>query len=114
MSDYAVSNMPLPVSSQSSQPGQIHISVTEAVAETTQIELRTDIYSADQLAQIETSSEDIKINLSEALKSVSDEGQAEMQLSVDEVSALEQRREDLVMWLLNLELRLTPYCNDFA
>jgi hypothetical protein len=61
---------------------------------------------------------DIKVDLREALSVVIETEEervdAAADLSHDDVSELEQRRLDLVMWLLNLESRLAPYCADFA
>jgi hypothetical protein len=57
---------------------------------------------------------EVKVDLRQALSFVIDDDSSAEQLSDEEVSALEQRRLDLIMWLLNLELRLSPYCTDFA
>jgi hypothetical protein len=57
---------------------------------------------------------EVKVDLRQALSFVIDDDASAQQLSDEEVSALEQRRLDLIMWLLNLELRLSPYCTDFA
>ena len=57
---------------------------------------------------------EVKVDLRQALSFVIDEESGAEELSDEELSALEQRRLDLIMWLLNLELRLSPYCSDFA
>jgi len=67
--------------------------------------------------QTSTSSEneaEVKVDLRQALSFVIDEECGTNELSDADLSALEQRRLDLIMWLLNLELRLSPYCADFA
>jgi hypothetical protein len=67
--------------------------------------------SPQELTTITTA--EVKVDLRQALSFVIDE-EGPKELSEDELSALEQRRLDLIMWLLNLELRLSPYCADFA
>lgn len=88
MSDFAISNLPT--------------LVTQAAA---------SISAAPE--QTITTTE-VSVDLRQALSFVIDEEPGASGLSEEELSALEQRRLDLIMWLLNLELRLTPYCTDFA
>ncbi|MBS1997778.1 MAG: hypothetical protein JSS86_15755 [Cyanobacteria bacterium SZAS LIN-2] len=92
MSEFALSNMPTLVSQASA------VSVTSP--------------SDQNVCQ----TEEIKVDLRQALNFVieEDSATADAALSDDEVTALEQRRLDLIMWLLNLELRLSPYTADFA
>ena len=103
MSDFASVNLAqVRVSAAQAVPGQgTQIFVGEAPKA-----LATDI------------NEDIKVDLREALSVVIETEEETIEavkdLSHDEVSELEQRRLDLVMWLLNLESRLAPYCADFA
>ena len=91
MSEFALSNLPT--------------LVTQAAASVT-------VTVADEQASAQT--EELKVDLRQALNFVIDEENDKADLSEDEVSALEQRRLDLIMWLLNLELRLSPYTADFA
>ncbi|MBS1993812.1 MAG: hypothetical protein JSS83_25020 [Cyanobacteria bacterium SZAS LIN-3] len=92
MSEFALSNMPTLVSQAAA------VSVTSP--------------SDQNVCQ----TEEIKVDLRQALNFVIEEDSAiaDAALSDDEVTALEQRRLDLIMWLLNLELRLSPYTADFA
>ncbi|MBS2006885.1 MAG: hypothetical protein JST01_07590 [Cyanobacteria bacterium SZAS TMP-1] len=92
MSEFALSNMPTLVSQAAA------VSVTSP--------------SDQNVCQ----TEEIKVDLRQALNFVieEDSATADAALSDDEVTALEQRRLDLIMWLLNLELRLSPYTADFA
>ncbi|MBU6451571.1 MAG: hypothetical protein KGS72_07330 [Cyanobacteria bacterium REEB67] len=62
----------------------------------------------------EDAQSDVIVDLKEALNVVVGEDQSLVELSQDELSALEQRRVDLMIWLLNLEKRLSPYTADFA
>jgi len=91
VSEFALSNLPT--------------LVTQAAASVT-------VTVADEQASAQT--EELKVDLRQALNFVIDEENDKADLSEDEVSALEQRRLDLIMWLLNLELRLSPYTADFA
>jgi hypothetical protein len=93
VSDFAISNLPA--------------LVTQASAAVTTAQEPT----ADQITLVTA---EVKVDLRQALSFVIDEDLSSQELSDDELSALEQRRLDLIMWLLNLEQRLTPYCADFA
>jgi len=102
VSEFALSNLPtlvtqaaasITVSAPSTDPSK------ETVGTTDQITLKT---------------EELKVDLRQALNFVIEDESEKVDLSDDEVSAVEQRRLDLIMWLLNLELRLSPYTADFA
>jgi hypothetical protein len=91
VSEFAISNLPTLVTqaSASASPTQDQTSSSENAAE-------------------------VKVDLRQALSFVIDEECDTKELSDADLSALEQRRLDLIMWLLNLELRLSPYCADIA
>ena len=93
MSEFALSNLPTLVT----QAAAASVTVTVGPEE-----------------QITSPAEELKVDLRQALNFVIEDESEKVDLSADEVSALEQRRLDLIMWLLNLELRLSPYTADFA
>jgi hypothetical protein len=72
------------------------------------------LHSVATCDPIQDDQSDVKVDLKEALNVVVGEDQNLVDLSQDELSALEQRRVDLMIWLLNLEKRLSPYTADFA
>jgi len=88
VSDFAISNLPT-------------ISVAAASVQQEQTEIAPE-------------AGEVTVDLRQALSFVIDEESSSAEVSADELAALEQRRLDLIMWLLNLEVRLSPYCADFA
>jgi len=66
-------------------------------------------YTAPHLKQVEEPNKEI--NLREALEWLlgNPEVTQEVQLSEEERASRKERRMDLLMWLMNLELRLSPY-----
>jgi hypothetical protein len=69
-------------------------------------------YTTHLIAHPEVSAESSKeINLREALEWLlgSPEPNHDLQLSEEERASRKERRLDLLMWIMNLEVRLTPY-----
>jgi hypothetical protein len=100
VSDFAISNLPA--------------LVTQVAASSTAAHEQILVTSAETSAGAVSITAETKVDLHQTLSFVIDEEGSAKELSDEELSALEQRRLDLIMWLLNLEQRLSPYCADFA